>query len=196
MSDKLTLTAEKRTEFGKGAARRARAAHQTPAVIYGHGTEPVHIVLPAHDTMLALKHSNALLTIKLEDDSLVAIVKDVQRDPVRRLIEHVDLQLVNKGEKITVDVPLHIVGESFPGTIHVTEYSSLQLEADATNLPDGLDLSIEGLTEGTKVHASDVPLPDGATLVTDPDAVVVTVLAPRGGSGDDADESGAESAAE
>lgn len=195
MSDKLTLTAEKRTEFGKGAARRARAAHQTPAVIYGHGTEPVHIVLPAHDTMLALKHSNALLTIKLEDDSLVAIVKDVQRDPVRRLIEHVDLQLVNKGEKITVDVPLHIVGESFPGTIHVTEYSSLQLEADATNLPEGLDLSIEGLTEGTKVHASDVPLPEGATLVTDPDAVVVTVLAPRGAASDD-DEAGAESAAE
>lgn len=195
MSDKLTLTAEKRTEFGKGAARRARAAHQTPAVIYGHGTEPVHIVLPAHDTMLALKHSNALLTIKLEDDSLVAIVKDVQRDPVRRLIEHVDLQLVNKGEKITVDVPLHIVGESFPGTIHVTEYSSLQLEADATNLPDGLDLSIEGLTEGTKVHASDVPLPKGATLVTDPDAVVVTVLAPRGAASDD-DEAADESAAE
>ncbi|WP_296667422.1 50S ribosomal protein L25/general stress protein Ctc [Demequina sp.] len=196
MSDKLTLAAEKRTAFGKGAARRARAAHQIPAVIYGHGTDPLHILLPGHDTMMALKHQNALLTITIDGSSEMAIAKDVQRDPVRRIIEHVDLLLVKKGEKITVEVPVHLVGESAPGTIHVLETTSLQLEAEATHLPEFVEVSIEGLEEGAKISASDVVLPQGSTLATDTDITVVMISVPRSGTAeDDAADVAAETAA-
>ncbi|WP_062296521.1 50S ribosomal protein L25/general stress protein Ctc [Demequina maris] len=191
MSDQLTLAAEKRTEFGKGYARRARAAGKIPAVLYGHGTDPVHVLLPGHETMMALKHSNALLTIELDGSSELAIAKDVQVEPVRRLIEHVDLLLVKKGEKITVDVPVHVTGESFAGTIHVVEHASLQLEAEATHLPESVEVSIEGLEEGAVVHAKDVVLPKGASLVTDGDATVVTISVPRGAG---AEEEAAEEA--
>ena len=196
MSDKLTLTAEKRTQFGKGAARRARAAHQIPAVIYGHGTEPVHILLPGHDTMMALKHSNALLTIVLDGTSELAIAKDVQVEPVRRIIEHVDLLLVKKGEKITVDVAIHVTGESAPGTIHVVEHNTIQIAADATNLPDGLEVSVAGLPEGARVLASDVTLPEGAELMTDADAAVVVISVPRGTAAEEAADAAEAAAAE
>ncbi|MDN4490507.1 50S ribosomal protein L25/general stress protein Ctc [Demequina sp. SYSU T00068] len=192
MSDKLTLAAEKRTEFGKGAARRARAAHKIPAVIYGHGSDPVHILLPGHDTMMALKHSNALLTIELDGSSEMAIAKDVQVEPVRRIIEHVDLLLVKKGEKITVDVPVHVVGESFAGTIHVVEHATVQILAEATHLPESLEVSIEGLEEGARVYARDIELPKGSELVTDADAAVVVISVPRGAG---AEEEEAEAAA-
>ncbi|WP_062465906.1 50S ribosomal protein L25/general stress protein Ctc [Demequina maris] len=191
MSDQLTLAATKRTEFGKGYARRARAAGKIPAVLYGHGTDPVHVLLPGHETMMALKHSNALLTIELDGSSELAIAKDVQVEPVRRVIEHVDLLLVKKGEKITVDVPVHVTGESFAGTIHVVEHASLQLEAEATHLPESVEVSIEGLEEGAVVHAKDVVLPKGASLVTDGDATVVTISVPRGAG---AEEEAAEEA--
>ena len=187
MSDNLTLAAEKRTEFGKGAARRARAAGQIPAVLYGHGTDPVHVLLPGHDTMMALKHSNALLTIKLDKDSELAIAKDVQRDPVRRIIEHVDLLLVKKGEKLTVDVAVHLTGESVSGTIHVQEHSTLSVLAEATNLPEFIEVSIEGLDDGDKIVAGDVKLPEGTELVTDADALVVAVSTPRVSAADEAD---------
>ncbi|WP_062288318.1 50S ribosomal protein L25/general stress protein Ctc [Demequina phytophila] len=192
MSDQLTLAAEKRTEFGKGFARRARAAGKIPAVLYGHGTDPVHVLLPGHDTMMALKHSNALLTIELDGKSELAIAKDVQVEPVRRIIEHVDLLLVKKGEKITVDVPVHVTGESFAGTIHVVEHASVQLEAEATHLPEGIEVSIEGLEEGAVVHAKDIVLPKGATLVTDGDITIVTISVPRGAGADEAAEADAE----
>ncbi|WP_062519665.1 50S ribosomal protein L25/general stress protein Ctc [Demequina silvatica] len=188
MSDKLTLAAEPRSEFGKGFARRARAAGKIPAVLYGHGTDPVHVLLPGHDTMMALKHSNALLTIELDGKSELAIAKDVQVEPVRRIIEHVDLLLVKKGEKITVDVPVHVTGESFAGTIHVVEHASIQLEAEATHLPEGIEVSIEGLEEGAVVHAKDVVLPKGATLVTDGDVTIVTISVPRGAGAEEAEE--------
>jgi len=195
MSDQLTLAAEKRTEFGKGAARRARAAHQIPAVLYGHGTDPVHVLLPGHATMMALKHQNALLTIELDGKSELAIAKDVQLEPVRRLIEHVDLLIVKKGEKITVDVPVHVVGESAPGTIHVVEYSSLQVAAEATHLPEVLEVSIEGLEEGAVIHASQVELPQGTELVTDGETAVVVISVPRAAAADE-EETAAEEAAE
>lgn len=195
MSDQLTLAAEKRTEFGKGAARRARAAHKIPAVLYGHGSDPVHVLLPGHATMMALKHQNALLTIELDGTSELAIAKDVQLEPVRRLIEHVDLLIVKKGEKITVDVPVHVVGESAPGTIHVVEYNSLQVAAEATHLPEVLEVSIEGLEEGAVVHASEVELPKGAELVTDGETAVVVISVPRAAAADE-DEAAAEEAAE
>src|SRR5690606_34800754 len=127
MADQIRLAAEKRTQFGKGAARRARADHKIPAVLYGHGADPLHVLLPGHDTMMALKHQNALLNIDLPDESQMAIARDVQRDPVKRIIEHVDLLIVRKGEKITVDVQIHLEGESAPGTIHILENSTLSV---------------------------------------------------------------------
>ncbi len=179
MSDKLTIVAESRSEFGKGAARRARAAGKIPAVLYGHGTEPVHVVLPGHQTALALKHANALLTIKLGDKSELVIARDVQRDAVRRTIDHVDLLIVKKGEKIAVEIPIHVVGEPFPGNIAVQEYMSLHVNAEATSLPEGFEVSVEGLTEGTHITAAQVELPKGAELLTDPEAVLVVVTATR-----------------
>jgi len=197
MTDKLTLAAETRTEFGKGYARRARAAGKIPAVLYGHGTDPVHILLPGHDTMMALKHQNALLTITLGSGSEMAIAKDVQRDPVRRIIEHVDLLLVKKGEKITVDVAVHLEGESAPGTIHVLEHSSLSILAEATNLPESITVSIEGLEDGARIHAGEITLPKGSELATDADQMIVAISVPRQSAADEADEAAAaETAAE
>lgn len=187
MSEQITLVAQKRTQFGKGFARRARAAHLTPAVIYGHGTDPVHIVLPAHETMMALKHANVLLAIELDGETVLTIAKDVQVEPVRRLIEHIDLLIVKKGEKVTVEVPVHLVGDSFPGTIHVVEHGMVQLEAEATHLPEVIEVDIKGLKDGVKLHASDLVLPKGATLITEPDTTIVSISVPRGAVSDSAD---------
>ncbi len=152
MADMLKLAAEKRTEFGKGAARRARMAHKIPAVIYGHGADPLHVLLPGHDTMMALKHSNALITVEWDGDKQMVLVKDVQRHAVKREITHVDLLVVRKGEKVTVDVPVHVTGEPFPGTIAVTEHTSLSVQAEATHIPEWFEVSIEGLGEGEQDH--------------------------------------------
>ena len=178
------LVATTRTEFGKGAARRLRRAQQIPAVLYGHGTAPVHVALPGHELMLAVKHSNALLAIELDGTTTLALAKDVQIEPVRQVIEHVDLLIVRRGEKVTVDVPVHVVGESGPGTIHVVETQTLSLEADATALPDRIEVSIAGLEEGAIVHAGDITLPAGSTLLTDADHIVVTVTVPRASADD------------
>ena len=179
MADKLTLRAETRTEFGKGAARRIRANDQIPAVIYGHGEQPLHIVLEGHATMMALKNPNALLHIELGEDKQLAVAKDVQRDPIKPFIVHVDLLTVKKGQKITVDVPVHLEGESAPGTIHVLENNSLQILAEATHLPEYLTLSIEGMEEGDKKVAGDIELPKGSELAVDEDTLVVHVTVPR-----------------
>ncbi|MFS0705425.1 50S ribosomal protein L25/general stress protein Ctc [Cellulomonas sp. 179-A 9B4 NHS] len=187
MSD-VKLAATTRTEFGKGAARRLRRAHQVPAVLYGHGTQPQHVALPGHETMLALKHTNALFEIELEGETVLTIVKDVQRDVVRQVIEHVDLLIVRRGEMVSVDVPVVVTGESAPGTIHVVETQTLSLEADATKLPSSVDVSIEGLAAGTSVTAGDVVLPDGSTLMSDADQVVVVISEPQASAADVADE--------
>jgi large subunit ribosomal protein L25 len=174
----VKLTAESRTEFGKGAARRLRRAHKIPAVLYGHGTQPVHVTLPGHATMLALKHSNTLLTLELDGGSTtLALPKDVQRHPVRREIEHVDLLIVRRGEKVTVDVPLHLVGESAPGVIPNVELNTLPLLVEATSIPGSVQLSIEGAEAGTQYHAGQIPLPAGATLAGDPEALAVVLTA-------------------
>jgi large subunit ribosomal protein L25 len=175
MSDQLTLEAEQRTEFGKGAARRARASGKIPAVLYGHGTDPLHVLLPGHATSMALKHSNALLTIVVGKVSQLAIAKDVQRDPVRQVIEHIDLLIVQKGERLTVEVPIHLIGESFPGTLHVLEHMALRVLAEATNIPESIEVSIEGLVDGDKIHAGDVGLPDGVELHMEPGALIVGI---------------------
>lgn len=171
----LTLTAQSRTEFGKGAARRIRRAQQIPAVMYGHGTEPVHITLPGHETMLALKNPNALLTIVIDGRDQLALAKDVQRDPIRPVIEHIDLIVVRRGERVTVDVLVHVVGEAAPDTMVTVETQQLQLEVAATDIPQNVEVTVEGLNAGTQVHASQIPLPAGATLVTDPEILVVNV---------------------
>lgn len=175
----ITLNAEKRTEFGKGAARRIRRDAKIPAVVYGHGTAPAHIALPGHQTMLALKNANALMTITVEGDEILALVKDVQRDPVRQVIEHVDLVIVRRGEKVQVEIGVHLVGEAAPETVVTLENQTLLVEAEATHIPEGVEVSVEGATAGTQVHASDVPLPSGTTLLTDPEILVVNVTQAR-----------------
>ena len=178
----VKLTAESRTEFGKGAARRLRRAHKIPAVLYGHGTQPVHVALPGHATMLALKHSNQLLTLELVGGTTtLALPKDVQRNPVRGEIEHVDLVIVRRGEKVTVDVPLHLVGDPVPGVIPNVELNALPLLVEATSIPAAVQLSIENAQAGTQYHAGQIELPAGATLAGDPDALVVVLTAAEAG---------------
>ena len=171
----VKLTAAKRTEFGKGAARRLRREHQVPAVIYGHGTDPVHVSLPGHATMLALKQSNALLTLDVEGKSTLALPKAIQRDPIRGTIEHVDLLLVRLGEKVTVEVALHIVGTPGPGTLVTSELNTLSVEVEATSIPTFFDVDIQGAQAGTAIRAGEIELPAGAVLITDPEAIAVHV---------------------
>lgn len=181
----VKLTAEPRNEFGKGAARRLRRAHKIPAVLYGHGRAPVHVALEGHATMLALKQSNALLSVDLGGTAQLALPKDVQRDPVRGTIEHVDLILVRRGEKVTVDVRVHVVGEAAPGTVVMTDASTLSVEVEATAIPQTIEVSVEGLEAGTQIHASDLTLPAGAVLAGDPGALVVNVA---GAAAEEAEE--------
>ncbi|MBU1250423.1 MULTISPECIES: 50S ribosomal protein L25/general stress protein Ctc [Microcella] len=190
MADQNKLIAEDRTAFGKGAARKLRATHKIPAVVYGHGTEPRHIALPGHETALLLRKSNVIVTLDIEGEKLLALVKDVQKDPVRQLIEHIDMIVVRKGEKVTVDVYVHLEGESAPGTIAMVDHNTLTVEAEATHIPESFTVSIEGLEEGAQIHASDVELPSGTTLITDPEALVVNITVPRAtvAEGDEAAE--------
>ena len=175
MSSEEKIKAEVRTEFGKGAARRIRRDGKVPAVIYGHGNDPVHLTMPGHDTMMALKQANALLSIVIDGDEQLALAKDVQRDPIKPVIDHVDLVIVKKGEKVTVDVPVHIEGNAAPDTMVTTDHTSLSLEVEATHIPESVTVSVEGLAGGTQILAGQVELPAGATLITDPEALVVNV---------------------
>ncbi len=171
----IKLVAETRTHFGKGAARKIRRDHKIPAVIYGHGAEPVHITLPGHDTMMALKSANALLEIEVDGKSQLALAKDVQRDPVKPVIEHVDLVVVRRGEKVTVDVQIHTEGEAAIETVVTVESQTIQLDVQATNIPQNVTVSVEGLAAGTQIHASALELPEGAELVSDPELLVVNI---------------------
>ena len=176
MSTEVTkLVAEPRTQFGKGAARKIRRADKIPAVMYGHGTAPVHITLPGHEAMLALKHTNALLTLVIDGQEHMALAKDVQRDPIKPVIEHVDLVVVRKGEKVTVEVGVHVEGEAGPETVVTTVLNTLELEVEATNIPEWVTVDVEGFEAGHQVHAGEVTLPAGATLLTDPEWLVVNV---------------------
>ncbi|RYP85546.1 50S ribosomal protein L25/general stress protein Ctc [Nocardioides guangzhouensis] len=171
------IAAETRTEFGKGAARRIRREHKVPAVIYGHGNEPVHVTLPGHETMMALKHggANALLELDIEGTAQLALTKQVQVDPIRRVLEHIDFVAVRRGEKVTVDIPVHLVGEAGPDTLVVTENAVVSVEAEATHIPEYVEVSIEGAEVGTQIHASDLRLPEGTTLLTDGQILVVNI---------------------
>jgi len=169
------LTVEVRTEFGKGFARRLRAAGKIPAVIYGHGTEPQHVALPGHETALIIRKANQVLDLQIAGKSQLALVKDVQKDPVHQIIEHLDLIVVRAGEKVTVDVPVHLEGESAPETSVNLDSTTISLEVEATHIPESVTVSIEGLTEGRHILAKDVKLPAGATLVTDPEVLIVGI---------------------
>ncbi len=173
----LHIAAEPRTEFGKGAARRVRRADKVPGVVYGHGTDPQHVTLPGHDLMKALKTANVLLDLEVGGDHQLVLPKSVQRDPIKGTLEHVDLVIVRRGEKVTVDVGLHVSGEVGPGGMLDQQLVSLSVEAEATTIPTGFEIDVEGMPIGTSVHAKDVVLPAGTTLVTDPDALVLHVLA-------------------
>jgi len=171
----VKLTAELRTEFGKGAARRIRRADKVPAVLYGHGTDPIHITLPGHETLLALRTANALLSIDVDGRSQLALPKQVQRDPLKHTIEHVDLVLVSSGEKVTVDVAIHVEGEAAPDTVVVVDRNSVAIEAEATHIPTEIVVSIAALRPGTLVLASDLKLPNGSALGVDPETLIVNV---------------------
>ena len=174
----VTIIAEARTEFGKGAARRIRRADKIPAVLYGHGTDPVHITLPGHETLLALRTANALLSIQLDGGSQLALPKQVQRDPIKRTIEHVDLVLVRRGEKVTVDVAIQVEGDAAPEALVDVVATSIPVEAEATHIPTQIVVSIEGLQPGTQITAGDITLPEGSTLSgLDPEALIINITA-------------------
>lgn len=173
------LSVERRSSFGKGAARKIRAADKIPAVLYGHGTDPVHLTLPGHETMLITRRANSVLELDIEGTEQLALVKDIQRDPVRQIIEHIDLIVVRAGERVEVEVPVHIEGESAPGTIHVVEANTLLLDVEATHIPERVVVSIEGLEEGAQVLAGAVELPRGAKLINDPETMVTNISLPR-----------------
>ena len=171
------IEAEPRTEFGKGAARRIRRAAKVPAVLYGHGGDPVHITLPGHPTMLALKHggANALLTIVVEGKSQLALPKQVQRDPIKGFLEHLDLIVVKRGEKVTVEVPVHVVGDPAPETMVITEHGTVAVEAEATHIPEFIEVDLEGAGVGTQVLARDLKVPSGSKVHLDEETLIVHV---------------------
>lgn len=171
------IKAETRTEFGKGAARRIRREHKVPAVVYGHGNEPIHLTLPGHDTMMAIKHggANALLELDIDGTTQLALTKQIQVDPIRRTLEHIDFVAVRKGEKVTVEVPVHLNGEAARETLVVTDTTTIQLEAEATHIPEFVEVDIEGLEAGTQILASDLTLPSGSVLLLDPETLIVNI---------------------
>ena len=171
------IKAEPRTEFGKGAARRIRRADKVAAVLYGHGEPPVHLTLPGHDSMLALKYggANALITLTVEGKESLALAKDVQRDPIKGFLEHLDLVAVRKGEKVTVEIPVHIEGEPGPDALVVTELSTVSVEAEATHIPEYIVVSVEGAEVGHQVFAQDLVVPSGSTVLAEDDVLIVNV---------------------
>src|SRR3954469_13193679 len=177
MADDNKVVAEVRESFGKGAARKIRAVGKIPAVIYGHGSDPRHVTLPAHQIGLILRKANALLELELDGKTELVLVKDVQKDPVRQIIEHLDLIVIRKGEKVQVDVPVHVEGEAAAGTNAAQDANTLSLEAEATHIPERIIVNIEGLEAGTQILAKDLTLPEGSTLISDPDTLVINVTA-------------------
>ena len=200
----VKIAAVARTEFGKGAARRARRDGLVPAVLYGHGSDPVHVSLPGHDTLLALRVANALLSISIDGKAAqLALPKQVQRNPVKGTVEHVDLVIVKRGEKVTVEVNVLVEGDAAPGTLVTQDANTIQIEAEALSIPESLTVSVEGVEAGTQILAGQVELPKGVTLVTDAETLVVNVVtAPTAedldaeGAGEEEAASGEEAAAE
>lgn len=173
----VRIAAEIRTEFGKGAARRVRRADKVPGVVYGHGNDPRHITLPGHELMRALRTPNVLLQVDIDGDRTLALPKAIQRDPIKGLLKHVDLVVVRRGEKVSVEVPVHTVGEVSPDGLLDQTLLTLTVMAEATSIPTRLDVDVEGMEVGSAVHAKDVQLPPGVTLDLDEELLVLHVLA-------------------
>jgi large subunit ribosomal protein L25 len=174
----VRIAAEPRDQFGKGAARQIRRQGRVPAVLYGHGTDTRHVSLPGHDVLLALRTANVLIRLEgLPGGNELALPKSVQRDPIRGSVEHVDLILVTQGEKVTVDVAVQVTGEIAPDGLLDQQLVQIAVEAEATNIPTGIEVSVEGMTIGAAVHAGDLSLPEGATLAVDADLLVLHVIA-------------------
>ncbi len=175
MTDKIK--AEQRTTFGKGAARRIRREDKVPAVLYGHGGDPQHLSLPGHDTMMALKHggANTVLELDVEGTSQLALTKQVQADPIKGFLEHIDFVAINRGEKVTVEVPVVVVGEPARDALVVTELNTVTVEAEATSIPESADVDVTDAEAGTQFIAGDLQLRDGAVVLNDHDALVVNV---------------------
>lgn len=178
MAENKTVDGDVRTSFGKGAARKLRAAGKIPAVVYGHGSDPLHVAVPAHETTLIARRANALIDLKLPSDQHLVLIKDIQRDPVRQIIEHLDLVIVRKGEKVTVDIGVHVEGEPYPGMMVQLEHNTISVEAEATHIPEFVSVSVEGLTAGSQIHAGDISLPEGTTLVSPAEMLVLAIHEP------------------
>ncbi|WP_347756340.1 50S ribosomal protein L25/general stress protein Ctc [Agrococcus sp. ProA11] len=193
------LETEIRESFGKGAARKLRAVGKIPGVLYGHGTEPQHLTVDAHALYLLVRRSNAIIDLQIGDKNQLALVKDVQRNPVlqgMQGIEHVDLVIVKRGEKVVVDVAVHFEGETAPGTIQNHETTALSIEVEALHIPESITVSVEGMEEGSHILAGEVPMPKGATLLTDPEALVVGVMTPAAPVDDETAAAAEDAAAE
>lgn len=187
----VKIAAEVREEFGKGAARRIRREAKVPGVVYGHGAEPVHVSLPGHDLMLALKHANVLISLDIAGRTELVIPKAVQKDPIKGFLEHVDLLAVKRGEKVSVEIPVLTEGEPAPGG-NLLEHvlNALPVEAEATHIPESVTVSVEGLEAGASITAADVTLPSGVTLGVEPDAVVIQVVAAQAEAPSEAEAEG------
>ena len=172
------LTASVRTKTGKGASRRARREGKVPAVLYGHGAPPQHVELPAHDFAAVLRHSgtNAVLTLDIEGKEQLALTKALEIHPIRRNIQHADLLVVRRGEKVTVEVTVAVEGEAAPGTLVTQDSNTVEIESEALSIPEQLTVSVEGVEEGTQILARQIELPRGVTLISDPDMLVVNVV--------------------
>ncbi|MGO1267539.1 MAG: 50S ribosomal protein L25/general stress protein Ctc [Microbacterium gubbeenense] len=196
MSDENKLSAEIRTEFGKGFARRLRAAGKIPAVVYGHGSDVRHVALPAHETGLIVRYANAIITLDVDGEQEIVFVKDVQRDPVRSIIEHIDLVSIKRGEKIEVEVPLLTEGETFSGTYMTMSANTIRVLVDALTIPEHITVDIEGLEDGAQLYAKDVTLPEGAELLDDPELHLISVTANATSDEEDEAAESAEAVAE
>ena len=174
----VRIAAERRSEFGKGAARRTRRAGLVPGVIYGHSSETQHVSLPARELALALRTSNVLLQVELDGKSILTLPKAAQRDPIKQSIEHIDLVIVRQGEKVTVDVAITIIGKVIAGLVELVN-PSLTVEAEATHIPGEIVVNIDGMEVGSSIRAGDIALPDGTTLATDEALVIVAIAAPQ-----------------
>jgi large subunit ribosomal protein L25 len=174
----IILQANTRTEFGKGAARRTRRAGLVPAVMHARHKDPIHISLPGHDAYLALRHSNAVLTIEIDGDQTLTIAREIQRDPTTDVLEHVDLQIIQRGEKIEATVPLHLEGEPVSG-VALLDVQELPVRAEATNVPEVISISVEGLEDGAIIRVANLDLPEGVEPLDDPETAIVTIAAPR-----------------
>jgi large subunit ribosomal protein L25 len=174
-----SIDAETRTEFGKGAARRTRRAGKIPAVLYGHGTDPQHLALPELEFKRVLREQgrNAVVTLNIGGKPQLALTKTVVAHPIRPYIEHIDLLVIRRGEKVVVEVGVTVTGDAAPGSLVTQELSTLEVEADVSSIPEHIEVSVEGLAIGTQVLAGDVPLPEGTVLRTDAESLVANVVA-------------------